>query len=533
MLIYDKIYKQNKTLYNQLLSINMKGGGNSKNTKLINILAKDLYNVNKQVNKKIKVKRVKKKERRSKKYLNRQYLSRSHNDIIIYETSLFENIYELPEIELSGKYLDKYNKLIFGSETLLFAGFIHNKFYEYQFKLLQKLSHCGLNRTTQLYGTCWLNSILNTIIFGPKFRNRMIQIMDKYIEYIGIDNFHEKVKLIENKKYNLSNDIEKNTINIFWDLISIIYKLLCSEGLRNKDPTKYENFLLTNFAAEIQNYDNKEDKIQDFKTIPGYNSYLAFMSIIKIWNIRMIDDLNKNKNAENFIDGLLSYGTKTILYYFEYKNMFNDITLNAINILQCYTNHDTKISYISSFDNSVYFENIDVILKQNDVLTNLNFDYGEILRNLENIHFIILTGKMNNYIIPEQIICTVYEKTVKFNLESAILRIHNNDISHVITGLICDNEYYIYDSAYDLYIKLDWRNLERDNFKQYINFYDVVNSDFVIIYNEKLGKNVIELKNEKYVKKIAINLGYAIYYNSEFDFSYKAEYCVPHRPNKL
>jgi len=106
---------------------------------------------------------------------NYKYSLSNDKDIILKDNYL--NIYN---------YYKKYFRL---SKDLYDAGF-----YEYQFKLKQYLTDCGLNRTTQLFGTCWLNSILNGIIFGSKMRSKIIQLIHHYRENINDKEFNNIIQ---------------------------------------------------------------------------------------------------------------------------------------------------------------------------------------------------------------------------------------------------------------------------------------------------------------------------------------------------
>ena len=83
-------------------------------------------------------------------------------------------------------------------------------FYEYIFKLKQYLSNCGMNRTTQLYGTCWFNTTINGIIFGSKMRGRFIQLLLHYKNKISEKDFNTIIHNINTHKYDLDQNINRN-----------------------------------------------------------------------------------------------------------------------------------------------------------------------------------------------------------------------------------------------------------------------------------------------------------------------------------
>ena len=62
----------------------------------------------------------------------------------------------------------KYNNFMYNNKyfNILYYDLIKSNYYLYDYMIKQKLSIYGLNRTRQLYGTCWLDSLINGFIFG-------------------------------------------------------------------------------------------------------------------------------------------------------------------------------------------------------------------------------------------------------------------------------------------------------------------------------------------------------------------------------
>ena len=87
--------------------------------------------------------------------------------------------YNINDVQLSEKYLEKYNNVM--KYMILSVDLYECGFYEYVFKLKQYLTKCGINRTTQLYGTCWFNTTINGIIFGSNMRGKLIQLLLQYL----------------------------------------------------------------------------------------------------------------------------------------------------------------------------------------------------------------------------------------------------------------------------------------------------------------------------------------------------------------
>ncbi len=419
------------------------------------------------------------------------------------QTIDFKN--KIPNVTLKGKYLKKY-------ETFLTSEYYQQKvsetgLYEYLFKLLQHLNECGLNRTKQLYGTCWLNTIINCIIFGKNLRYKFLQLLGTFKKK---DNDFMKNVMDTNKSiYKIGTKIEKNENMIFKYIVSILYKILCDEGLRNEDPNKYENFSLTNLAISLRSLpetfpDNPSvDTVEEIIRNQNlhYNVQFAFDMIIEIFNKNISTKEHQTiDNTNSTIINIDNTEHLNVLFFYIY---------NYVHLMMTHSNMNYDVKYIQnikvnmmcgSFDKEYIFD---------------NYTEGFDISNLENIEFILLTIQDYSFkCISDKIICTVNNKETIFKLECAsvifIAEIQDyQSISHAMTGFICNNEYYIYESTLDLYFKIDWRDLNTENFKELIYLYypEVIFKSFTIILDP------------------------VIYYNTHINFSYDLEGCTPHRPD--
>ena len=88
--------------------------------------------------------------------------------------------YNLPNIKLKGKYLERYEKLLLEDYNVL--DLVESGYYLYDFKLKQHLSDCGINRTKQLYGTCWLDSLISSFVFSNSIKNRLLYLIEQFIK---------------------------------------------------------------------------------------------------------------------------------------------------------------------------------------------------------------------------------------------------------------------------------------------------------------------------------------------------------------
>lgn len=420
--------------------------------------------------------------------------------------------YLLPKIKLEKRYLKKCTDLFNQDNyTILFLDLLESGYYTYDYKLKQHLSRCGLNRIKQLYGTCWLDSLINSFIFGDKIRARLLELIDRYIKSYKIKDIKKFVSAINKKQIKLSNKVDKNKKKIFLYFISILYNVLCDVGMRNKSKNKHDNFILTNFAINIRNYNRKKITNPLKGENIAHNPYYALEHIIYIFNLS-VDSLPH-----------LLYNRSTDNYSFDNTNHIN----------QLYFTIGTNSTNITGGYGYYYnFKNIDIQVKNR----RFTFDSGINIRSIDTVDFLIFSctdprDKLRKQ-IPKEITCIVNNVKTIFKLESASISVDDKGyIGHALTGFICNKEYYIYDPNNN-YFKIDWTDLTYPNIKEIINYYKIVLSANNSVYSEKLNKLIMTTNATNYIEHdIDIYIEYATYYNSKLDFSFKMEKCNPKRPD--
>ena len=416
--------------------------------------------------------------------------------------------YKISQIKLSGKYLKRYNKLL--SENNLFLDLVDSGYYLYDLKLKQHLHSCGLNRVKQLYGTCWLDSLISSFVFSNSIKNKFLKLIEIFIKKIKIKNIKIFVSKINKKQIKLSKTVDKNKKKIFLYLISILYTIFCDEGIRNTK-NKHDNFILTNFAINIRNYNSKK-KLNNLVKPENiaFNSYYALEHIFFIFN-KFIN-----------VSSHLLYYKSTDEYSMENPNHINTLFFTI-------GSHETIINggYGYYYD----FKNIDIRMKDNDINRKFKFNSGYNIRNIDNVDFLVFSvthkkDKLRRH-IPKNIICSVNNIKTKFKLESASISIEDGStIGHALTGLICNGEYYIYDPNNN-YFKIDWTNLTGNNIKSILNYYKIISSanNRTIINNQ----NYLTTKEDYIEQPIDIYIEYATYYNENIDNLVNMK-CEPHRP---
>ena len=136
--------------------------------------------------------------------------------------------------------------------------------------------------------------------------------------------------------------------------------------------------------------------------------------------------------------------------------------------------------------------------------------------------------------IPLEVNCIVNNKKTLFKLDYATIGIttQENEFGHVVTGLICNNNYYIYDSAEDLYFECNWTDLSnKNNISKPLTYYQIMASDY-IFYTQDI-KNTsgkfFKLYNKSSLKQFHFDYRYVVYYNTYLDYSYDLIDCNPKR----
>uniref|UniRef100_A0A6C0DZ92 Uncharacterized protein n=1 Tax=viral metagenome TaxID=1070528 RepID=A0A6C0DZ92_9ZZZZ len=500
------LYKSNKNMYLKIQTNKIGGGSKKKSKNIRKLILRDLKKMNRQLEKQNDPKYIKKMKKKAKKQMRQLVRAKKTTDTAI----IPKNIYKL-DLELSGIYLEKYNKYCTTRNCL--QNLLDLGYYEYQYKLKQHLSSCGVNRTTQLYGTSWLNSVLNSIIFGEHMRGRFIQILTKHITQNN--KFTSIINKVHETNYTLTKKIEKDEYKIFQQIISLLYKVLCGEGIRNKNLNRYENMVTANLALSFLKQPWTTEPIQEENpnTIitkhSGFYANAAISMIIDIMN-GFSDGTDKQNHADHFKFRTDIYGSET--YYFGNDNHINHLNFDI------YYNGTYSI-YAGSYYDTFSFNNIAIKINYNNSVREFSTSSKLILDNIDNLHFIFFyykDFKTPLKKIDDYMSCIINNDKKRFRLDSAIITYKwidgENTGRHSISGLICKNEYYIYDQESDVYFKIDWRNLDVKNFEPYIIFAKTIGGDNLVIND--------------------IMLYPAIYYNEDIDYRYNIKECVPMRPRE-
>ena len=418
--------------------------------------------------------------------------------------------------KLTGKYLIKYNNFMYNNKyfNILYYDLIKSNYYLYDYMIKQKLSIYGLNRTRQLYGTCWLDSLINGFIFGKYIRNHFLKLLDYYIKINKITNIKKFIKQYSTTKLN--TNIDKTDKKIFFRFISILYQVLCDKGMRNKVENVHDNFIVTNFALNVRNigkYNTNKITIGTLDDNIAYNPYYALEYILNIFNMNLDKKISLTYEINNSNNKIYNYNN-----------------VNKINVLYLTISKDIHV-LSTGYNNYINVKNISI--KMDNTKKVLQFNDGVDMGNMDNINFLIFSCRNKNdplyKIIPKEIECTVNNKKYLFKLDSGSISImnKNNNGGHSVTGIICDKSYYIYD-PYNNYFEVDWTDLSPNNIKYVLDYYRILRGKTVSgIKDDNTNKYIIYTDIKE--NSANINIEYAIYYNTNLSPSYKMKGCNPSR----
>ena len=153
--------------------------------------------------------------------------------------------------------------------------------------------------------------------------------------------------------------------------------------------------------------------------------------------------------------------------------------------------------------------------------------------NIDNVDFLIfscLDKKDPLYKkLPKEMELNINGKQYIYKLDYAGISIDiiDESIGHAVTGIICDNSYYIYD-PYNNYFKIDWTDLSEENIEHVKYYYKTIMADkFKKSYDINTNKMILYNTKEP---NVDIYIEYAVYYNTMNSFSYKMKGCTPSRP---
>ena len=282
------------------------------------------------------------------------------------------------------------------------------------------------NRQLQLSGTCWFNSIFNSLYLVKSIRKDMFL---KYEEY-------KKTKLT-NFPIEYKNLRDPNYVHNIKD---VLYSLI--GNLKNNIPNDItENYIIV-IAAYIKEY---IDRLNHSKIYNKFKMYKEtdkpFYTLCQATNsnkLRTIlcEDKVKNKEDLHDLNIICEYNNKSICDIFSEKS-------------------DEIYGYI--YGNSGYYDCIHTFIK---IIFSINL-ISNIPKTLVNTSIL--------YIDPFIELDFLYDVDINkygniYKLKSVYLgNSPKNSSWHAVCGIKNNNKYYIYDALYNIWIKEDWSKLLNTN----------------------------------------------------------------------
>jgi hypothetical protein len=324
------------------------------------------------------------------------------------------------------------------------------------FKYYFNIPVCAYGRISQSTGTCWCNVILNICFLTPGISTLLIE---------KFNNLDSEYKKYINEKYKEINDINNcndKLKNIIFGIINIIL-------INKKKATTLDGNFISEIAARIKGiaqnndefyYKNLDEKLQYGDIFNPLVGFYIFLDTILI------------KNIDYMHLELYGFGDLTQKY---------DFLSSIPNGLE----RDKVIDDINKI-NDLFDFTLNLIDKFPDPNKNISIKLSDIIYNLEQIN---ITNLPNIIIVPVIGKCTkeiIYINDTEYKLQSSVInyRIETTNDFHSVSGLNCNEKYYIYDSN-DIISYTKWNNGIYNEYIDMLNDYynqNNYNYDFYLFF---------------------------------------------------
>lgn len=298
---------------------------------------------------------------------------------------------------------------------------------------------CANGRLLQATGTCWLNSSINSLFLIENISD----ILKKRFED---DKNKDEYKI----KFRDFGKIKK--LKILCN--SLVYNLIIKKTKANYD----DNNFLAHFATLVKcEYTNQPKKCKDKNFGDGGDPFEAIKILFK--NILKDNDYT----YINLYDSVLGY-EKYNNFLSKYKKIYTDYS----NMIDEYNRKIKKQYYDESEIKKLKYD----IQKLYDILTLHEKKLGEYEKEIKKKSIAdIVDYDVENKNLYEKINLNeilfyrgrfnknvkkyINIKNNKYKLCSSVIQLKSKKMTHVISGIICKNKYYIYDSN-NLFLQCNW-----------------------------------------------------------------------------
>jgi hypothetical protein len=310
---------------------------------------------------------------------------------------------------------------------------IDEPFYKY----IMEVPICASSRLTQSTGTCWCNSVINSIILVPYIRT-------KIVKYIKGHSLYEKIKDLDYRYIKSSNDFQTALFILFNNLLIKQDKAQPENGNFVADiAARLKSIVQTRSEKYYKNL-RKEDYTEALKYGDGGSPFVTYESVKYI--LKMFTEISNL----NLYDVLEEY-KKTDKYLELNKPYSDNLKIAKNNMQNCIKTSCPDIYYLSDI-----LENTP--RKIPDEKIELNTQYYTI-EKLTDI-LVINTDFDNSDQCRIKLYNEIYANNIKYKLQSSVISTGN--FTHAIAGLVCNDVPYIFDSnnilAFDDWINYDSKN---------------------------------------------------------------------------
>ena len=333
---------------------------------------------------------------------------------------------------------------------------------QWWFKWYFSVPPCLSYRLSQSSGTCWLNSIINSMFFVPKIS----EILVKNFETSGVTP-------IDLKNFKFQN------LNVM--LNSLIYDILIK---KTKAKTEDGDFI-GSIASQIKCIYEKTDYCNKIGYGDAGDSYQGIKVILEnLFGINsdiyacifLYSELNKEYNKK--ID---EYNT-LIRLYTEEVNDYN----SKVQSFNKSSEQQSLISELSSLSEKIHKDENSINEYNIDNLTiKYENESKELVEKKGSLNKLSFSDKLVNKLLtnivrqkkyPQILVIktNILEKTIKidsytYTLSSSTIAFGN--IKHIVSGIICDNKSYIYDSN-NIIVQDSW---DKGDFSNYVSNENTIN----------------------------------------------------------
>lgn len=302
---------------------------------------------------------------------------------------------------------------------------------------------CANIRLLQSTGTCWVNSAINLLFMSEKILNIIKAKYEDKNEY--------KIKFADFEK-NKNSKILCN---------SLVYNLIINKTKAKHSDGNFLAYLASLLKCE---YKGESKKCKNAKYGDGGDAYEALKLILKYIigddNFTHVDIYKLVMRYDEYDEIYKKYTEK----YNEYTETYKEYEKNEKN-KQHYDEHQVK--YLrDKFNNlneqlKIYVEKLNNINNEikNVTIKNYILDKNKIFKEYSTNKILIFSGDFDKNIKDN-----ILFNDKKYKLCASIIQLNFGNQTHVVSGIICNKIYYIYDSN-NILLQCDW-NKGGENIKK-------------------------------------------------------------------